>query len=43
MVVGRAGKNFSVYGRLMKVELSDYNPFKDIIITKTLDGLIASE
>ena len=43
MVIGRAGKRFSAYGRLMKVELSDYNPFKDIIIRKTLEGLVASE
>ena len=43
MVIGRPGKNFSAYGRLMKVSLSDYNPFKDIIIRKTLDGLVESE
>ena len=43
MVIGRQGKNYSAYGRLMKVSLSDYNPFKDIIIRKTLDGLVESE
>ena len=43
MVVGRADKYFSVYGRLMKVELSDYNPFKDLIISKTLEGLVINE
>ena len=43
MVVGRPGKRYSAYGRIMKVELSDYNPFKDIIIRKTLEGLVESE
>jgi hypothetical protein len=28
---------------MMKVELSDYNPFKDLIISKTLDGLVENE
>ena len=43
IVVGNKEKNFSVYQRMMKVELSDYNPFKDIIIKKTLEGLVENE
>ena len=43
IVVGNKQKNFSVYQRLMKVELSDYNPFKDLIIRKTLEGLVENE
>ena len=42
MVIGRPGKNYSVYGRLMKVFVPS-NPFKEIIITKTLDGLVENE
>ena len=43
IVIGNKEKNFSVYQRMMKVELSDYNPFKDLIISKTLEGLVENE